>query len=132
MKITIKGKRITLQGIPSEVVKCSAISAPKLKGLLRRKAVIHCVQLWAKPASSECHADPSPVCLVSDSTSSELPPEISDMLQEYSQLFQDPDSLPPERFCDHHIPLMPGSHLVNTRSYRYASAQKAEIEKIAD
>jgi len=36
MKFTYNGKRMTLQGIRSDVPKCTAISAGKLKGLLRR------------------------------------------------------------------------------------------------
>lgn len=45
MKFTYKGKRITLKGVQPEVKKCTAISTRKVKGLLRRKVVTHCVQM---------------------------------------------------------------------------------------
>jgi len=48
MRFNYKGRRITLKGTTTEVTKCSAIGAGKLKGLLRRGAVTQCVQLWSK------------------------------------------------------------------------------------
>jgi len=59
----------------------------------------------------------------------EVVPEIQQLLLQYSQLFQEPSSLPPERYCDHHIELIPGEQPVNTRANRYAPTQKTEIEK---
>jgi len=47
MTITYKGKRIKLFGVRYDTSKCSAISARKLKGLIRRGAVSHCIQLKA-------------------------------------------------------------------------------------
>ena len=66
---------------------------------------------------------------MSDPTQLEVVPEIQQLLLQYSQLFQEPSSLPPERYCDHHIELVPGAQLVNTRAYRYAPTQKTKIEK---
>jgi hypothetical protein len=43
MRFNYKGRRITLKGTTTEVTKCYAIGAGKLKGLLRRGAVTHCV-----------------------------------------------------------------------------------------
>lgn len=43
MRFTHKGKRITLKGIPSEVTKCTLVGVRKVKGLLRRHAITHCV-----------------------------------------------------------------------------------------
>jgi hypothetical protein len=40
-----------------------------------------------------------------------------------------PIVLPPSKVYDHHIPLLIGSILVNSRSYRYSSFHKTEIEK---
>jgi hypothetical protein len=42
-----------------------------------------------------------------DSTT--LPAELQLLLQEYSDLFEAPTSLPPSRACDHEIPLIPGA-----------------------
>jgi len=43
MKFTYQKKRITLKGVIPIVTKCTAISAHKLKDLLRRKAASHCI-----------------------------------------------------------------------------------------
>jgi hypothetical protein len=51
------------------------------------------------------------------------------LIDEYSELFAEPSSLPLRRDADHQIPLLPGSHLVNVRPNRYSPAQKSEIEK---
>lgn len=62
-------------------------------------------------------------------STSSPPPAIQALLQKYKHLFQEPDSLPPPRECDHQISLVPGASPVNVRAYRYAPAQKNEIEK---
>lgn len=51
------------------------------------------------------------------------------LLEEYSELFQEPKHLPPTRKIDHHITLKEGVEPINARHYRYAYFQKAEIEK---
>lgn len=56
-------------------------------------------------------------------------PEIQQLLTEYKHLFKESTTLPPERQYDHHIDLIPGAQPVNVRHYRYAPAQKSEIEK---
>lgn len=45
MKFTYQKKRITLQGVRSDVVRCTPIGAHKLRGLIRRKALTHCIQM---------------------------------------------------------------------------------------
>jgi hypothetical protein len=45
-----------------------------------------------------------------------------------SQLFAEPDSLPPGRAYDHNVPLVPGAQPVSVRPYRYSPSQKDEIE----
>lgn len=64
----------------------------------------------------------------SDSTISEIPVSIQNLLQEYEEIFLEPQGLPPERTCDHTIPLIPGAQPVNVRLYRYTPIQKDEIE----
>lgn len=44
-----------------------------------------------------------------ESDSTPLPAELQSLLQEYSDLFEVPTSLPPSRACDHEIPLIPGA-----------------------
>jgi hypothetical protein len=64
----------------------------------------------------------------SDSTAS-LPAEIEALLQEFPGVFTTPSSLPPERSCDHAIPLVSGASPVNIRAYRYPPTLKDEIER---
>ena len=55
-------------------------------------------------------------------------PHIQTLLTKFSSLFTEPSDLPPRRFTDHHIPLIPNSAPVNVRPYRYPYHQKLEIE----
>ena len=89
--------------------KCTAISARKLKDLLIRGAVSHCIQLKALPLSSNSEqSDTSVHALQSDDTAHQLP-EVQHLLAQYSHLFQEPSTLPPERQYDHNITLIPGA-----------------------
>lgn len=65
-----------------------------------------------------------------DSTVSELQQTWEPLLQEFSDVFQEPKGLPPKRPYDHAIVLKEGAHIPNIRPYRYPYYQKYEIEKI--
>jgi hypothetical protein len=54
---------------------------------------------------------------------------IQELLQEYQDVFSEPKALPPPRFYDHQIPLLPNAAPVNARPYRYSPHHKDEIEK---
>lgn len=56
-------------------------------------------------------------------------PEVQALLNEVKDVFQTPSELPPARFYDHQIPLIPGSTTVNSKPYRYSPQHKDEIEK---
>ncbi|XP_058784061.1 uncharacterized protein LOC131658827 [Vicia villosa] len=51
-------------------------------------------------------------------------PAISELIQTYSTIFQPPKGLPPPRYHDHHIPLLPNSPPINVKPYRYPHSQK--------
>ena len=57
-------------------------------------------------------------------------PKMSQLLQEFADIFEEPQALPPHRTHDHRIVLKEGVSLVNVRSYRYPTLQKDIIEKI--
>jgi hypothetical protein len=59
----------------------------------------------------------------------EVPQPIQDLLSGFRELFSDPQSLPPRRAVDHHIPLILGAQPINMRPYRYSPQQKNEIER---
>ena len=57
------------------------------------------------------------------------PPEIQQVLEQFTDVFATPTGLPPERPYDHAIPLKPDASPFNSRPYRYSPAHKDEIEK---
>jgi hypothetical protein len=57
------------------------------------------------------------------------PDDVQTVLSQYQDVFQAPHSLPPQRFYDYHIPLLPGSAPVNSRPYKYSPQHKDEIER---
>ncbi|XP_019429957.1 PREDICTED: uncharacterized protein LOC109337432 [Lupinus angustifolius] len=59
-----------------------------------------------------------------------VPEEIQRVLQQYEEVFQDPQGLPPARRQDHAIHLKEGAEVPNLRPYRYPHYQKAEIERL--
>jgi hypothetical protein len=58
-----------------------------------------------------------------------LPAEVHALLEQFRDVFQQPDSLPPSRACNHAIPLLPGAQPFYIRPYRYPPALKDEIER---
>jgi len=61
--------------------------------------------------------------------SSSIQPEVFEVLSEFASVFAPVDGLPPQRACDHAIPLVTGAKPVYTRPYRYPPALKDEIER---
>jgi hypothetical protein len=62
----------------------------------------------------------------------EVPADIQTLLSAFPQLTTPPTELPPQRTCDHAIPLIEGAQPVNVRPYRYPPALKDEIEAQVD
>ncbi|XP_027169435.1 uncharacterized protein LOC113769164 [Coffea eugenioides] len=58
------------------------------------------------------------------------PPEMEKLLQEFKDVFQEPQGLPPERSQDHCITLKEGAKPFQIRPYRCPYIQKTEIEKL--
>lgn len=60
-----------------------------------------------------------------------IPEELSNLKQQYSDIFADPSTLPPQRgVFDHTIPLEPGTRPVNIRPYKYPLKQRDIIEQL--
>lgn len=57
------------------------------------------------------------------------PPEIQQLVQHYSTVFDPPCQLPPSRSCDHSIPLIPGAAPIYARPYRFSPVIKDKVEK---
>lgn len=59
----------------------------------------------------------------------QLLPKVAALLTEFESVFAPPTGYPPERDCDHSIPLLPGATPFSVRPYRYPPAIKDEIER---
>jgi hypothetical protein len=54
---------------------------------------------------------------------------LADLLQQHSDIFDEPQGLPLARPCDHHIHLLPDTAPIAVRLYRYPQLQKDELER---
>lgn len=99
-----KGKLLKIQGILSQVQVGSPISSQQLDAMLKQGSVWCCVQL------NEVLAD--------QPTKAVIPPEIQDLIDKYSEIFQPILGLPPQRASDHTIPLLIGATPFRLRPYR--------------
>jgi hypothetical protein len=59
-------------------------------------------------------------------------PTLQRVLEEFSDIFEEPRVLPPMRSQDYSIPLLSNSKQVNLRPHSYSYFQKLEIEKIIE
>lgn len=55
---------------------------------------------------------------------------IASVLNQYNDVFEWSEKLPPRRSVEHHIHLKMDTNPVNVRPYRYAYHQKEEMEKL--
>jgi hypothetical protein len=65
-----------------------------------------------------------------DDIASSLPPAITNLLQEYEDVFPSeiPPGLPPMRGIEHQIDLIPGATLPNRAAYRINPGETKEIQ----
>ncbi|KAF7126621.1 hypothetical protein RHSIM_Rhsim11G0093400 [Rhododendron simsii] len=114
MEFTVLGAKHTLKG--GEVPAVQLVDVKTMEQLLRR----HPLGVMAQ------------MCSIQAATSEQVQvnPEISMLLQNYEDVFSEPQGLPPVRAHDHQIPLFPGTQPPSIRPYRYPYIQKNEIEKI--
>lgn len=97
MKFTHKGKRITLRGVQFEVIKCTPNGARKVKGLLRRHVVTHCVMMMPQLSKCKLQAELEELHSILDCHKLSVQHEIQQLLSEYKHLFKEPTTLPPPR-----------------------------------
>ena len=126
LRFNYQGHRITLHGIQSKKPQCKRVSAHKLRGMMRRGALTHVVQITGSKCDTILSLEDSPE---GEPQAALVPPLIAELLTEFQGLFEQPTTLPPRRAQDHRIPLLPGSQPVKSRPYRYTPEQKDEIER---
>ena len=108
-----KDQQVTLQGIRPSETTISDVSVTQVRKW------VHGNDVWAMAVVEE----------VPTAHTIEQNTVIQQLLQQYQDVFQEPQHLPPHRFYDHHIPLLPGSAPVNSKPYKYSPHHKDEIEK---
>lgn len=91
---------------------------------------ISAVQLCKCYAANDIWASVLPQQPLSPPSSSpDVPPQIQQLLGEFTEVFNEPSSLPQHMKFDHAISILPGATPVNCRPYRYNPQQKDKIEK---
>lgn len=90
MRFRHQGKRITLRGVTDDTTTCSIIASKQLKGLLRKGAIAHMIELN--------HMEDTSVTPVGT-----VPDEVQALITANQNLFQEPANLLPHRTFDHSI-----------------------------
>ena len=98
--------------------------------LIRGKDLRHFIEYKKRCfAIRNMEAEMAPAGASEGTREEQQPQEIKELLEEFSEVFQQPVSLPPIRACDHAIPLKSGAQPFKLKPYRYPHSQKDEIEK---
>ncbi|XP_022553445.1 uncharacterized protein LOC111203725 [Brassica napus] len=131
MEFTLLGTKHVLRG----VVKTSGkvIKGSSLNKLLLQEPQIALIQI-REVATEDTKDDNFTSELLfshisATATTNADDPDLLYLLDSFSDIFEEPSSLPPFREgFDHQIPLLAGSNPVNLRPYRYSSLQKDNID----
>lgn len=106
---------VVLTGHKTATIQCSAISSQELTSICKAGAAAHLIHVYALDGEVQIEE------IVRE--------DIQRVLAQFSEVFEEPTSLPPRRSCDHRIPLMPGAQPVNLRAYRHKPELKSEIDR---
>lgn len=96
----------------------SSVPAPETPNFTKIVDNSDCGALIFVSPVQENIKDTKPIC----------PPPVQKLLNEFEELFQEPTKIPPVRFCDHAIPLVPDAKIINQRAYRLSHHQKDALE----
>jgi hypothetical protein len=107
MSFDYQGSKALLQGIIPHVLNCMEITPQELFVLERTDQLWFMLELRSVDVSK---------------SSFTKPPEVQQLIDQFSSLFQLPFGLPPKRSSVHTIPLVPGAQPFRLRPYRYNSA----------
>ncbi|KAM7497180.1 hypothetical protein LguiA_021594 [Lonicera macranthoides] len=116
MNVMKEGRAVTLQGGTSPYGELKVISGGSLYSLC---------------SSQQCGFIGQLSFVAEDNQNNDsIPIEVTQLLDDYDDLFKEPKGLPPPRAFDHQIPLKPGAAPFSIRPYQYPHVQKNEIEKL--
>jgi hypothetical protein len=114
MQFSHKGQTILIQGVQQTNVTLEELPVDRMIKWWARN------DIWAMAI-----VDVNPP----EDTSPPMLPDIQQVLDEFQDVFQAPESLPPERNYDHSIPILHNVVPINFRPYRYSPLHKYEIER---
>ncbi|KAL4591834.1 hypothetical protein LXL04_004807 [Taraxacum kok-saghyz] len=115
MQFQMDGKTSVLQGDSS--LECCQVSLKTMMKTLKNQKGGYYVQVNQVDGEGELTAGPTPEFL-------------TDLIQDFQDVFNMPEGLPPTRGREHLIRLNEGTNPVNVRPYRYPQIQKEEISKL--
>eukprot|EP00253_Pinus_taeda_P022126 PITA_22126 len=113
IKLSTEGKEVELRGIGGKPRKI--ISSTGMTKLLKKEQRGVIAELCSLEVST---------------LESSISPNLQNILDNHSKVFETPGGLSPMRDHDHAIHLIPGSIPPNMRPYRYPYVQKSEIERM--
>lgn len=113
LSVTTLTVQVELQAIPIDRHQCSTILASLLK-CYKQGSVAYLVHLSTLSEDG--------------TTDTTIPPSILHVLEQFTKVFEEPNTLPPWRACEHRIPLMEGTQPFNLRQYGHKLELKNEIE----
>ncbi|KAM0053973.1 putative nucleotidyltransferase, Ribonuclease H [Helianthus debilis subsp. tardiflorus] len=122
MQFKVDTKVIELKGIHKNSL--SLCSIEKLSTMMQKGSGMVRVQLFS--LQEETGGFQHQAKIVNDGGNQ----AVDELLLQYEDVFKTPDSLPPNRECNHKIQLMDESVSINQRAYRYPVGQKDIIEKM--
>ncbi|KAK9111538.1 hypothetical protein Scep_019057 [Stephania cephalantha] len=102
MEFMHQGKLIRLQGV--RPASCFAMSFSQFKKLEHQQGAASYYQCSVSLIDQD-------YTLVEPS----IPPLLQGLLDDFSDVFASPTSLPPSRTADHHIPIQPGTQPINVK-----------------
>lgn len=118
---------IQLTGQPPSTLQHTTFT--QLQHLIHTDAIATLHLLSIQPITPIPQTDPS-LLHFDQANLTSLPMDIQALLSEFTTLFQKPSGLPPPRFHDHHINLLPNTQPVKAKPYRYPHSQKETISQL--
>lgn len=126
MQFSMGQRRVLLHGIKEGSVR--ELKAVKLNKLKEENVQIAMISVHQEEDETPIHLA---AIDIEKGEEKVVNPAISELLNEFQDVFAEPTTLPPFRENHNHkIPLLEGSNPVNQRPYRYALYQKNEIDKM--
>lgn len=88
-----KGKSVRLQGVLPNTRSCFSLNCLQFDSLVKQDAIEQLLELQVVPLSEP----------------TDMPMVVADLVSQFNHLFDEPKELPPKRWIDHAIPLIPGA-----------------------